>query len=230
LLKRGGTAPALGRLGKQVAGPLCPFVRPLDSLEAGAMPRGDSSFGPEEAQAADAAGSALDRDPERAQQILRTLRAALRRFCPPELRHLQEDLAQAAALRVIETLGKVEQPGKVTTSYLWQVAHNLLIDEIRRRGRRGPHLEATVDGAATEGTQVPAALVSSPRPEVALAIRDCLGGLAAARRAAVVLHLQGFRAEEAAAILARAVKAVSNLTYRGLADLRRCLLGKGIKP
>ena len=70
----------------------------------------------------------------------------------------------------------------------------------------------------------------TPLPELGVGIRDCLGGLAEPRRLAVLLHLEGFRAEEASRVLHWDVKRVQNLIYRGLADLRRCLEGKGLVP
>ena len=50
------------------------------------------------------------------------------------------------------------------------------------------------------------------------------------RRLAVTLYLQGHTVPEAARILGWAAKRTENLVYRGLADLRQCLLGKGHTP
>jgi RNA polymerase sigma-70 factor (ECF subfamily) len=50
------------------------------------------------------------------------------------------------------------------------------------------------------------------------------------RRLAVTLHLQGHTVPEAARILDWAAKQTENLVYRGLADLRACLMAKGIRP
>jgi len=69
---------------------------------------------------------------------------------------------------------------------------------------------------------------SVPGPELGLGIRDCLTRLAEQRRAAVLLHLEGFRAEEVSRVLGWDLKRIRNLTYRGLADLRRCLADKGL--
>jgi RNA polymerase sigma-70 factor (ECF subfamily) len=46
----------------------------------------------------------------------------------------------------------------------------------------------------------------------------------------VTLHLHGHSLVEAARILDWAAKQTENLVYRGLADLRKCLLAKGIRP
>ena len=50
------------------------------------------------------------------------------------------------------------------------------------------------------------------------------------RRLAVMLHLQGHPVAEAARILGWTVKRTENLVYRGLADLRHCLICKGHRP
>ena len=50
------------------------------------------------------------------------------------------------------------------------------------------------------------------------------------RRLAVTLHLQGHTVPQAARLLDFSPKQTENLVYRGLADLRACLLAKGIRP
>jgi len=63
-----------------------------------------------------------------------------------------------------------------------------------------------------------------------LAIRACLAAANRDRRLALVLYLQGHSVPEAARILGWDVKRTENLVYRGLADLRQCLLNKGHRP
>jgi RNA polymerase sigma-70 factor (ECF subfamily) len=78
---------------------------------------------------------------------------------------------------------------------------------------------------------------SQPDPEreaasrgIGAAIRDCLLKMVDARRRAVTLHLLGHTVPEIADLLGHRVKQSDNLVYRGMADLRRCLSGKGITP
>ena len=47
---------------------------------------------------------------------------------------------------------------------------------------------------------------------------------------AVTLYLQGHSVPEAARVLDWPAKRTENLVYRGLADLRECLMKKGIQP
>lgn len=165
---------------------------------------------------------------DRSAWMLRTLRTAVGRACPSDLGSLREDLVQAALLRVLEHEGQGEQNQVRTASYLWRVAFSVIADELRRR--RAEELRSRRSGVGEERSQAGA----TPPPEVGVGIRDCLGGLAEQRRMAVLLHLEGFRAEEASRVLHWVlhwdVKRVQNLTYRALADLRRCLEEKGLVP
>jgi RNA polymerase sigma-70 factor (ECF subfamily) len=191
--------------------------------------------------------SGSDRDPPPAHQVregaapspqsdaelarIRTvLAAAVAKVCPRRLSHLREDLVQAAMIRVIESQRRTEQPGIRTASYLWKVAYTAMVDEMRRvdrrkevsmedRGSDGPSGEVLAGSTGGESLQ-----------HLGIEIRDCISRLIEPRRASVVLHLYGFQAEEAARSLGWNLKRVRNLTYRGLADLRRCLESKGLKP
>lgn len=153
-------------------------------------------------------------------RVLDALRRAVARVCPPDLASLREDLVQAAQLKLLEIDARAEKNAPRSSSYLWQVAYSTVVDEIRRLRRQ----RAAADARGREAT------VSSPRTELRGDIRACLAGLLAQRRAAAVMHLEGFGAEEIASVLKVNVKAAQNLAYRGVADLRRCLAGKGYTP
>lgn len=154
--------------------------------------------------------------------MLGTLRAAVRRACPSESAAQQEDLVQVALLRILERERADEQNTVRTASYLWRVAFSVTADELRRRRSEAGRLPET----DMQDSELPEP--STLGPDVGLSIRDCLSRLAEPRRLAVLLHLQGFRAEEGMRILHWNLKRVRNLTYRGLADLRECLSEKGL--
>ena len=148
------------------------------------------------------------------------LRRAVRQVCPRDLESAREDLLQAALLRVLEAERGREQVR--TASYLWKVAWSAVVDEVRRLRRR-PQVVLEEDHHEVHAC--------APQPQLAVALRDCLARLGVEhRRAALVLHLHGFSAAEAARMLGRQLKQVQNATYRGLADLRRCLSSKGHTP
>ena len=155
---------------------------------------------------------------------------AVARVCPRRLAAQRDDIVQTALLRVLDVLRRGEQGGIRSSSYLWQVAYTVTVDELRRVSRRR---EVSLE----EGEVIAMPVRRGPDPEhlaegaeAGEAIRACLQALARPRRLAVTLHLFGFAAAEAARALGWDLKQVRNLTYRGLADLRRCLASKGVTP
>ena len=160
------------------------------------------------------------------------LARAVARMCPSWLSNERDDLVQAAVMRVMQSVGKkaLEREGDapLASSYLYKVAYSALVDEIRRvRRRRESALETgTVESVAS--TENPERTMASR--EIGQGIRDCLAQLKDERRMAVTLYLQGHSVPEASRILEWSTKRTENLVYRGLADLRECLLSKGLRP
>lgn len=161
--------------------------------------------------------------------LRRKLLLALRRQCPASLRPSLEDLVQTALLRSMEAVARSgEGIDQVPASYLHKAAYCALVDEWRRQRARPE--------APWEGDLAESVAHSAPRPDqvhesrrIGAAIRECLAGLALARRRAVTLVLQGHTVPETATLLLWSFKRTENLVYRGLADLRACLRGKGIE-
>jgi RNA polymerase sigma-70 factor, ECF subfamily len=120
----------------------------------------------------------------------------------------------------------------LTSFYLYRLAHSAVVDEIRRRRRRR-EIALEVFTETGDGSVGPE---PSPGPdperdasfrELGEAVRDCLVAMKRERRLAVMLHLQDHAVPEAARILGWTPKRTENLVYRGLANLRNCLRGKG---
>lgn len=158
---------------------------------------------------------------------------AVARLCPRWMVDRRDDLVQAAVMRVMHITAKRSASGEETrslsTSYLYKVAYSVLVDEIRRLRRLcETDLQDEAVAASASATEDPERKAVSK--EVGRSIQDCLIGMKRERRLAVTLHLQGHTASEAARILDWAAKQTENLVYRGLADLRKCLLAKGIRP
>jgi RNA polymerase sigma-70 factor (ECF subfamily) len=111
---------------------------------------------------------------------------------------------------------------------LYKVAYSALVDEIRRvRRRRETGLEdGTVESVASPEDPERAAASS----EIGHGIQGCLARLKYERRLAVTLYLQGHGVPAASRILEWPAKRTENLVYRGLADLRECLLSRGLRP
>lgn len=160
---------------------------------------------------------------------------AVRRQCPAWLSDHAQDIAQVALAKVMVADQKREGERTLTSFYLHRVAHSALVDEIRRRKRRP---EISLDGAAEPGEEGRSFEPRAPGDpesdtsfrELGTAVRDCLADAKRERRLAVTLYLQGHTVPETARILGWDAKRAENLVYRGLADLRQCLMGKGHRP
>lgn len=164
------------------------------------------------------------------EDVRRQLITAMRRVCPPSIADEAEDLVQRAMVKLMKSQGLSEGKPGISASYLWRVAYTAVIDEIRRRDRR-----REVPLIENSAVAIPAA--SEPDPEreatsrsIGEAIRDCLSQMAASRRRAVTLHLVGHTVPEISRLLDLGSKQADNLVYRGMADLRHCLSGKGVTP
>lgn len=158
---------------------------------------------------------------------------AVARLCPRWMADRRDDLVQAAVMRVMQITGRRSAAGEgnrsLSTSYLYRVASSVLVDEIRRLRRRNEtDLQDEAAAPVAIGTENPERGMASM--EIGRGIQDCLLGMKRERRLAVTLHLQGHSVPEAARILDWAAKQTENLVYRGLADLRACLMAKGIRP
>jgi RNA polymerase sigma-70 factor (ECF subfamily) len=157
------------------------------------------------------------------------LSRAVARVCPRLLADRREDLVQDCLMRVMDVTRKSEGTLRLPSSYLYKVAHSVLIDEIRRvRRRRETSLEEGEPVPTESPLGNPEAVAAGQ--EIGRGILECLAGLLRERRLSVTLYLQGHSVPEAARILDWSPKKTENLVYRGLADLRECLAAKGIKP
>jgi len=164
---------------------------------------------------------------DEATRLREVLVRAVARVCPRHLASQRDDIVQNALMRVLEIQRRGEQNAVRTSSYLWQAAYTATIDEIRRRSRRK---EVALEDTAAEGPVQASRVDEEERRRIGLEIARCLARLAPPRRHAVGLYLFGFQADESARVLGWNAKRAQNLTYRGLADLRRCLESKGVRP
>jgi RNA polymerase sigma-70 factor (ECF subfamily) len=160
-------------------------------------------------------------------ELRRQLVRAVERICPRWLSAEADDLVQTALLRVLEIRRKREGEAEFSTFYLRRAAHSAVVDEIRRRRRRGEvPLEAEGDEPALPSV-APGPEQLSEAGELGRAITECLGRMIRPRRLAVTLHLQGHRIREVGNHMGWGLKKAENLIYRGLSDLRECLAAQG---
>ena len=161
--------------------------------------------------------------------IRRILERAVRRICPSWLAGQSEDLVQNACLRVVQIWDKSEEPAALGSSYLWQVAHSAVMDEIRQRRR---HRDVAMDdpGTSEPSSGAPSPEQASSAAELRAAIETGVRRLKDSRRAAVLLYLYGFSLEDSARSLGWTRKRVDNQRYQGLAELRAYLKRRGVEP
>lgn len=161
-------------------------------------------------------------------RLRRSLHAEVARYCPPALRDRLDDIVQHAWMR-LEAAGRRDARNRAPgTSLIKRVAFCAVMDENRRLTRRREvPIDAGIEQAAT-GATGPARAAQAA--EIRHALRDCLAGMIRNRRLAATLYLQGHSAPAAGRLLGWSTAKAESLVFRGLADLRRCLEGKGVTP
>lgn len=165
------------------------------------------------------------------QQLKLDLEKAVAHQCPKWMQAERDDLVQAGMIKVMALQEKSDRGTSFNRTYIYRIAHSAMIDEIRRLRRRNE-----TDIVDEEGQDLPLPDEdASPENqllsrEIGQNISHCLLNMITPRRLAVTLKLQGESAPQAAEILGWSLRKVENLLYRGLADLRQCLMSKGITP
>jgi RNA polymerase sigma-70 factor (ECF subfamily) len=131
-----------------------------------------------------------------------------------------EDLAAEVFSRLLEHLNNGRGPRDHLKAWLYRVAHNLVVDELRRRRHRD-HLE--LDERLPD--QDAGVEDEARRSILAARARGALADLTPKQRSVIVMkYLQGMSNDEVASALALPVGAVKSLQNRGLAALRRSLV------
>ena len=131
-----------------------------------------------------------------------------------------EELSQEAFLRLWERAGSY-RPGKVKLStWLHRVAHNLAVDELRRRRpTESAHEGELLADEAADPETIAASRETDERLQAAL------GQLPDGQRAALLLcQVQGFSNRDAAEILGVTVRSLESLVARARRTLRGMVL------
>lgn len=165
--------------------------------------------------------------------LRRRILTAVLRVCPRWLTGEAEDVTQNALIKVVEILEKrSDRNSGLPSSYLSRVAYSVTVDVMRSR-RQGRLREVPMDEKVDRGlmrTSEPGPDRRSEGTEIIMSVRDCMGKMVRSRRLAAMLYIQGHTVPEIGRLMHWSGAKANNLVYRGIADLRRCLAGKGIKP
>jgi RNA polymerase sigma-70 factor (ECF subfamily) len=134
-----------------------------------------------------------------------------------------EDLAAEVFNRLLEAIERGCGPSRYLKAWLYRVAHNLVVDELRRLEHRNHKRldERMVSTGESVSAQAETAILSEQA-------RAALTELTPKQRDVIILrYLQGYENDEVARILEISVGAVKSLRYRGLAAMRRHLARVG---
>ncbi len=141
-------------------------------------------------------------------------------------REQAEDLVQETWLRVLERAAQYNGRSRFEP-WLFSIARNLAIDDLRRRQRTGN----VADTESSFAAELPAPEAQSPfltaaKSEDAVRLADALDSLEPIYREALLLRFQeDLSLEEIAQVAGAPVSTISSRIYRGLATLRSRLEG-----
>jgi RNA polymerase sigma factor (sigma-70 family) len=140
-----------------------------------------------------------------------------------------DELIQGVRLRLWRTQGDGAQNETVSATYVHQAARSAAIDIVRARRTVIANASQSIDDTVLhDAATAPDALLEEQ--ETAASIMAAVNELAPDRRAAVKLHLAGYRRDEIASMLGWSDIRTRNLVHRGIADLRSRLIALGLAP
>ena len=131
-----------------------------------------------------------------------------------------EDLASDVFRRFLRALRKGGGPTRQLSAWLYRVAHNLIVDEIRRREHRDHEsLDEALGDVLSDGADSLESLIGDTL--AVERVREVLLELTEEQRQVIVLKfLEGMDNAEVAEIIGKSVGAVKALQHRGLDALR----------
>ena len=139
-----------------------------------------------------------------------------------------EDITEEVFLRMLEKIHSFKRRGHPFSSWLFRIAHNLVVDHFRKRARKGT---VPLEGTAEIAT---AASDLDSRVELTLRIEQvqrAIEGLTSLQREVISLRFAGeLSVSETARAVGRSENAVKALQHAGLKKLRRLLNSEPSMP
>jgi RNA polymerase sigma-70 factor (ECF subfamily) len=133
-----------------------------------------------------------------------------------------EELTSRTFLNAFANLDRYQGRGKGFSSWLMSIAHNLLANWYRDRGRRPP--TASLDAAIDVAADLPAPESSLERNELTQQVRAAVEQLAADRQQLISLkYVDGLSNAEIGRIMGRTEGAIKSLHHRTLQQLHGAL-------
>jgi RNA polymerase sigma-70 factor (ECF subfamily) len=168
--------------------------------------------------------AAAQADPTAFDQLYRHYVTPMYRYCAVRLgeRQAAEDATSEIFLRALRGLSSFR--GGKFAAWLYQIAHNVVIDSYRREGRTQP---------GTEGESID----HDPGPDEAVIAHDeseqlraAIARLPESQRAAIELQLAGWTTAEIGAALGKSPETMRVFRFRALKQLRALFLATETDP
>jgi len=165
---------------------------------------------------------ARERDPAALATIYDTYAPKIYAYIYRHIRdpHRAEDLTSTVFLKMLESLDKDKFARDKLQSWLYRIAHNVIIDDVRYQQRRPT--QTLYDVVETPQDKDPAFLVQKQMQEEA--VWNAIQQLTDDQKDVIILRFgEGLTAPQVAQILDKTEEAVRALQRRGLANLRKLL-------
>lgn len=135
-----------------------------------------------------------------------------------------EDILQEIRARLWKKLGSEKKMAHLS-SYIKKVVRSVVVDEVRKARTEERLLRRAIE--EEKGVWMSPSGKEPEREDLGLDLEKALGSLLESRRRAVKLFLFGLTVEEIAMVFHWSEDKTRNLVYRGLADIKKGLPGKG---
>jgi len=165
---------------------------------------------------------ARERDPAALATIYDTYAPKIYAYIYRHIRdpHRAEDLTSTVFLKMLESLDKNNFARDRLQSWLYRVAHNVIVDDVRYQQRRPT--QALYDTLETGSEDDPAVIVDKQLKE--RVVWDAIQQLTEDQKNVIILRFgEGLTAPQVAQILDKTEEAVRALQRRGLSNLRKIL-------
>lgn len=144
---------------------------------------------------------------------------------PGTSNELAEDLTQEVFLKAIEAIRFGRGPSSSVSGWLFRIARNLLIDEYRRRERRGVSIDFDVlAGQAHDGPTPHEQVMSDSGCEL---IERCISQLSDEHEQVVMLSVEGHASVKLGSVLHIGTSAAKGRLHRGRLRLAKMLHEEG---
>lgn len=132
-----------------------------------------------------------------------------------------EDLTEQVFLKMVESIHRYRPRGVAFSSWLYRIAHNLLVDRYRRAGRAPMELTDQVRDLRPHSDPAALAQQSEDRRQLLAAVQR----LTPEQQQVITMRfIDNLDVEEIARLMRRRVGAIHSMQHRALASLYRFLL------